>query len=405
MTTRRILFWSHLIVGCLFGIFTAFMAGTGSIMSFQRLSFAWAERGIHVSPGAGHRALPIEDLVRRAQTAENGPPPSITVSSDPSAPVTFHTGRFTVLYMDPYTGAALGHGSVGIRRFFATVEGLHRWFGAYGKLRQPARSFKAAVNLGLLFLLVTGFMLWLPKTFSRKYLRPIVWPRRGLKSKAKNWNWHNSVGIWCLLPLSIMVLTGAVLSYEWANNLLFRATGNLPSPPDHVFNRAGATRVLRGSTRWEPLMARAKSQVREWRTITMDIPDDPDEAASTAIVGFTIDVGNGVEVNKQSRLVLREATGDVVEWTPFASENLGQQLRALARWTHTGESAGIAGQTTALCASLGMLLLVWTGFSLVVNRLNSWKGRSRRPAQQQTSGALRMPARSEEKQLVASRGE
>lgn len=377
---RRLLFWSHLIVASVFGLFIAFMAGTGCILSFQRLSFDWAERGVRALPGTAAHALPVEDLVRRAQMAEHTPPPSITISSDPFSPVVFHTGRFTVLYMDPYNGAVLGHGAVGVRNFFATVEGLHRWFGAYGRLRDPARSAKAAINLGLLFLLLSGLVLWLPKKFTRKHLRPIVWPKRGLKGRAKNWNWHNSAGMWFALPLSIIVLTGVVLSYDWANNLLFRATGNHPSRPDHKFNSSGATRVLRGSTPWQPLIARAQMQVPGWRTITMDVPDDPHVAPAAAVVSFTIDLGNDGQVNKQSRLVLRQATGEVVEWAPFASENLGRRLRDLARWTHTGESAGIAGQFVALLTSLGALLLVWTGFSLALHRLFAWRTRRKRAA-------------------------
>jgi uncharacterized iron-regulated membrane protein len=377
---RRLLFWSHLVVGSVFGLFIAFMAGTGCILSFQRLSFNWAERGIQAFPGTAAHTLPVEDLVRRAQIEEHTPPPSITISSDPFSPVVFHTGRFTVLYMNPYNGAVLGHGAVGVRNFFATVEGLHRWFGAYGGLRNPARSAKAAINLGLLFLLLSGLVLWLPRKFTPKHLNPIVWPKRGLKGRAKNWNWHNSAGMWFALPLSIIVLTGAVLSYDWANNLLFRATGNLPSAPDHKFNSSGATRVLRGSTPWQPLIARAQMQVPGWHTVTMDVPDDPHAASAAAVVGFTIDLGNGGQVNKQSRLVLRQATGEVVEWTPFASENLGRRLRDLARWTHTGESAGVAGQFVALLASLGALLLVWTGFSLTLHRLFAWRARRKRAA-------------------------
>jgi uncharacterized iron-regulated membrane protein len=388
---RRLLFWSHLIVGTVFGLFIAFMAGTGCILSFQRLSFDWAERGIQALPGTATHALPVEDLVRRAQVAEHIPPPSITISSEPFSPVVFQTGRFTVLYLNPYNGAVLGHGAVGVRNFFATVEGLHRWFGAYGRLRNPARSMKAAVNLGLLFLLLSGLVLWLPKKFTRKHVRPIVWPKRGLKGRAKNWNWHNSAGVWFAFPLSIIVLTGTVLSYDWANNLLFRATGNVPSPPDHKFDSSGATRVLKGPTPWQPLLARAEMQVPGWRTITMDLPDDPRVAPTAAVVSFTIDLGNGGQVNKQSRLILRQQTGEVVEWIPFASENLGQRLRDLARWTHTGESAGVAGQVVAVLASLGALLLVWTGFSLALHRLFAWSARRRRARSPTARGVRALP--------------
>lgn len=53
--------------------------------------------------------------------------------------------------------------------------------------------------------------------------------RSGLRGKAREWNWHNVVGIWCALPLLVIVLTGVVMSFDWANALLFRVTGSTPA--------------------------------------------------------------------------------------------------------------------------------------------------------------------------------
>ena len=33
------------------------------------------------------------------------------------------------------------------------------------------------------------------------------------------------------LPLFLIVITGVIMSYAWANNLLYRMTGNPPPPP------------------------------------------------------------------------------------------------------------------------------------------------------------------------------
>jgi len=48
----------------------------------------------------------------------------------------------------------------------------------------------------------------------------------GLRGKARDWNWHNVLGIWCALPLLVIVLTGVVMSFDWANAMLFRLTGS-----------------------------------------------------------------------------------------------------------------------------------------------------------------------------------
>jgi hypothetical protein len=42
------------------------------------------------------------------------------------------------------------------------------------------------------------------------------------------------------------------------------------------------------------------------------------------------------------------------------------------RIAHTGEGAGVVGQTVAGLASLGDAFLVWTGISLALRRLRAW---------------------------------
>ncbi|NJM54172.1 MAG: PepSY domain-containing protein [Blastocatellia bacterium] len=44
--------------------------------------------------------------------------------------------------------------------------------------------------------------------------------------KARDFNWHNVIGFWSSLILIILTLTAAVISYQWAGNLLYILTGN-----------------------------------------------------------------------------------------------------------------------------------------------------------------------------------
>ena len=48
-----------------------------------------------------------------------------------------------------------------------------------------------------------------------------MWFRGGLAGRARDWNWHNVIGFWCATPLFLIVLTGVVMSYPWANDLLW----------------------------------------------------------------------------------------------------------------------------------------------------------------------------------------
>lgn len=68
-------------------------------------------------------------------------------------------------HADPYTGEILGAGATGIRKFFALVTQVHRWFNVQGEGRETARAITGASNLLFLFLVLSGMYLWLPRFF------------------------------------------------------------------------------------------------------------------------------------------------------------------------------------------------------------------------------------------------
>jgi uncharacterized iron-regulated membrane protein len=74
----------------------------------------------------------------------------------------------------------------------------------------------------------------------------------------------------------------------------------------------------------------------------------------------------------RSQLTLDASTADVLKWEPYASQNLGRRLRAWVRPVHTGEAAGVAGQTVAGLASVGGIFLVYTGIAPAWRRLRGW---------------------------------
>ena len=56
----------------------------------------------------------------------------------------------------------------------------------------------------------------------------VVWFRGGLRGKARDFNWHNVIGLWCAVPLFVVVLSGVVISYPWASDLVYRVAGEAP---------------------------------------------------------------------------------------------------------------------------------------------------------------------------------
>jgi uncharacterized iron-regulated membrane protein len=202
-------------------------------------------------------------------------------------------------------------------------------------------------------------------------VRPVLLFRGGLAGKARDFNWHNVIGFWCLAPLFFIVLSGVVMSYPWANSLLYKlSSSELPVQGQRPGGRGPAAELnLDGiNTIW----ARAEQQVAGWQSISLRLP-----ASARAPLTFSIDEGNGGQPSKRSQLTLSRQSAEVIRWETFGDYNLGRRLRSYIRFEHTGEIGGIGGQTIAGVASAGGAVLVWTGLALAWRRLRAWLGRRR----------------------------
>jgi uncharacterized iron-regulated membrane protein len=380
MTPRRVLFWIHLTAGCVAGLVILVMSVTGVLLAYKRQIVNWADRGFRSHSAPQAQRLPVDDLLAKLQAIQGQRPSGITFRSDKGAPVALDFGRERTLFLDSYSGQLLGEESPKLRAFFSEIENLHRWLGVKADSRATGRAITGACNLSFLILVVTGPILWWPKEWTLKNLKKITVLRGGPWGRAHDWNWHNVLGFWCVAPLVLIVLTGVIMSYGWANNLLYRITGNIPPLPGPA---AGQNRPGRDSRRdknhvleavrpagLEKLFVLAAQQVPVWTTISLRLPD-----ARQDTLNLSIDRGNGGRPDLRSQLTLDIQTGQVVRWEPFSSYNRGRQLRSWARFTHTGEAFGAFGQTVAAMVSAGAGLLVFTGLSLALRRLAGWKSR------------------------------
>ncbi|MEO8663121.1 MAG: PepSY-associated TM helix domain-containing protein [Bryobacteraceae bacterium] len=383
MSFRKILFWLHLASGCVAGAIVLVMSFTGVLLTYQRQLTAWSAGGqFRSDPPQNAQPLKAGELVEaiRGQRGDVGEASTLTLRSDPREPAEVRIGREGFLYFNVYTGKMLDGNSAATRAFFQKVVGWHRWLGVEGAGRSAARAITGACNLAFLVLLMTGAYLWLPRQWTWRSLRPITWFRSSQSGKARDFNWHNVFGIWALVPLFLIVLTALPMSYQWANNLLYRMTGSEPPPPGAgrpEAGRAGRRRPVSPQTAasadLNTLWTRAANQVPGWKSITAPLSIRAGEPLT-----FTIDTGDGGQPQKRSTLALDASTAAVVRYETFSDGNPGRKLRTWSRFAHTGEYYGVVGQTIAGLASTAGVMLVWTGISLALRRFAAWKARRRK---------------------------
>ena len=390
MNLHRIIFWSHLLAGTIAGLVIFLMSSTGVLLMYAPQILAFAERQVRqvARPTPDAKQLSLDAVITK--TRETNPEVRLTglmLRSDPTAAVSIGFGREGgALYIDPYTGRVLGQGSK-IRDWLHGVEDWHRWLGMDGENRTIGKGISGVCNIAFLWLAITGVYLRWPRSWKWRGLKTSLLFNPRLRGKARDWNWHNVIGFWCSTVLIILTLTAAVMSYNWANDLLYTLTGN--EPPRRVEGPASIVQQTSGPARQkkeEPgprkpsasldaLLVRAQQQVPGWVVIMMRFSPRGDGPVTAFI-----QEPDAWHPFQRSQLTLDRATAEVVKWEPYSNNNAGRKLRTWVRALHTGEAFGPAGQTVAGTASLGGCFLVWTGLAMAWRRLRSWRREAADPS-------------------------
>ncbi len=232
MTFRRVLFWAHLTAGVCAGLVILTMSFTGVLLMYERQLIEWSDRHYRsVAPQNGASRLSVEALlVRAAEQRPDQRATAITLRSDREAAAAVTLGQSTV-YQDVYTGRLLGEPATGVRAAMSELRVWHRYMALDGGSRPLGKAISGWSNLLFLFIVLSGMFLWIPRVVNWRAVRAVVFFRRGLPGKARDFNCHNVIGIWSAVPLAIVVATATPISFAWANALVYRLVGEASPPP------------------------------------------------------------------------------------------------------------------------------------------------------------------------------
>ncbi len=406
---RKSLFWLHLAAGVTAGIVILIMSVTGVALTYERQINEWTISHLRSTmPSPDARPMAVEALL--AEVARSHPDSRITgvtLNARPDAAVTV-LAEPAPLYVDAYTGRELGdRRGEGVRAFLASMRAWHRWLAVEGDERPLARAVTGWSNLLFLFIVASGMYLWIPRVLTWTQIRQVLFFRRRYGTgKARDFNWHNVIGIWSAVPLFVVVLGAVPISFPWANDLVYRIAGEeppaRPGPGPDGAGRPGGGRgpgpetQARGEARpggrgaaeggggrgaGAPLMldglnvafARAMSDQPHWQSISLRFPRRAEEPLALAV-----DRGDGGQPQLRSTLTVTRA-GEISARETFGDQSTGRRIRSVLRFAHTGEVLGIAGQTIAGLVTAGAVVMVWTGLALTLRRFRAWQSR-RRPA-------------------------
>jgi uncharacterized iron-regulated membrane protein/flavodoxin len=375
---HKIIFWSHLIAGVVAGAVIFLMSATGVILMYEHQLVEYAERDVrNVVPPVGAARLSLDEVVAKARAQNpDARPTGLVLRNQATASVAVGFGRDGAVYVNPYTGDVLGRGSK-LHDWFHDVSDWHRWLGREGESRATARAITGACNLAFFWLAITGVYLWWPRSCHWRGLKPSLLFNFHLHGKARDWNWHNVIGFWSSGVLVVLTLTAAVMSYPWANDLLYTLTGSEPPPRAQAPGPAaqaqqrrsgGETSEHKPLASFDAFFARADQQAPGWVMTMMRLPPRGDGP-----VTLLIQEPSAPHMFARSQLTLNRTSADILNWEPYAAASVGRKLRLWVRGLHTGEALGFIGQTVAGLASFGGCLLVWTGMAMAWRRFRSRK--------------------------------
>jgi uncharacterized iron-regulated membrane protein len=365
-TMRKLFFWIHLAAGLVAGVVIFIMSLTGVLLTYEKQMVQWAEtRAARIDP-AGERLAPSA-----LAAGANPGLQSMVIRRDPAAPVELSFGPEKTLFINPYTGKAAGAGAPGLRLFVRKVTLWHRWLGSQEGARGWQKQVTGASNALFVFLALSGVYLWWPRKWSPAARRTALIPQTGLSGKARDYNWHNALGFWAAVPLVVVAGSALVMSYPWANGMVYRLAGEAAPAARGGGGPRGEGRGGRPGgglnlAAADAAFAQASSARPDWKSATI--------RAAGPRIGVQMDGGWGGQPQLRETFTFGP-DGQLLEREGFSSQTAGRRARTWLRFLHTGEALGLTGQTVAGLASLVGLVLVWTGFSLALRRLWAWRRR------------------------------
>lgn len=219
----------HLWLSVPFGLIITLVCFSGAILVFENEVNEWFRRDLYYVETVKESPLPMDKLLEKVATTlpDSVSVTGVSISSDPGRAyqVSLSKPRRASLYVDQYTGEVKGKSERS--GFFMFMFRMHRWLldsmnpGNEGIFW--GKMIVGVSTLLLVFVLISGIVIWWPRT--RKALK------NSLKiTAAKGWRrfWydlHVAGGMYALIFLLAMALTGLTWSFPWYRTAFYKVFG------------------------------------------------------------------------------------------------------------------------------------------------------------------------------------
>lgn len=394
---RKIFRNIHLWLSVPFGILITLICFSGAALVFEKEVMELCHRELYFVKKVEAAPLPMEQLMTKvaATLPDSISVTGVNISSDPERAyqVTLSKPRRASMYVDQYTGEIMG--KYERAPFFNFMFRMHRWL--LDSMKQDGGIFWGKMIVGtstlmFVFVLISGIVVWWPRT--RKALK------NSLKIVAnKGWRrfWydlHVAGGMYALVFLLAMALTGLTWSFQWYRTGFYKTFG-VEVQPSMGHGNAAANATAKGGKREESPEGRSgrpgnrgekpegrgehsesregrkRSPYTNWQQVYEQLAEaNPDYklisvsdgSASVALPRFGNQRGT-------DRYKFNPRNGEITETTLYKDLDNSGKIRGWIYSVHVGSWGGMLTRILTFIAALVGASLPLTGYYLWIRRL------------------------------------
>ena len=375
---RKIFRNIHLWLSVPFGILITLICFSGAALVFEKEVMELCHRELYFVKKVEAAPLPMEQLMTKvaATLPDSVSVTGVNISSDPERAyqVTLSKPRRASMYVDQYTGEIMGK----YKRapFFNFMFRMHRWL--LDSMKQDGGIFWGKMIVGtstlmFVFVLISGVVVWWPRT--RKALK------NSLKIVAnKGWRrfWydlHVAGGMYALVFLLAMALTGLTWSFQWYRTGFYKTFG-VEVQPSMGHGNAAANATAKGGKRdgkpegREGRGAHRYSPYTNWQQVYEQLAEaNPDYkqisvsdgSASVAVPRFGNQRGT-------DRYKFNPRNGEITETTLYKDLDNSGKIRGWIYSVHVGSWGGMLTRILTFVAALIGASLPLTGYYLWIRK-------------------------------------
>lgn len=366
----------HLWLSVPFGLIITLVCFSGAMLVFEKEVTQLFNGGLYTVEKPGGRPLPVTVLADKVmQTLPEGVHVTgVTVSSDPEKAysVSISKPHRAAVIVNQYTGEVKGRQER--NAFFAAMFSLHRWLMDNGRPEGRPAYGKIIVGISTIMFviaLVSGIMIWWPKT--RRALR------NSLKLTLRNGRfrlWHSlhvAGGMYAVLLLLVMSLTGLTWSFSWYRTAFYAAFGVEVSAKGAAHGGKAAGNNRKAGRNGDDGKRTATMNTAVWQQVYDRLHAGNPDAHSITISDGTATVSSAAFGNTRAadRYTFDVSTGRITSVTKYADAARQGKLRGWIYSVHVGSFGGLLTRLMWFAAALFGATLPLTGYYLWLRRLRN----------------------------------